>query len=278
MKNLGGYLLLSLGVLLALGAGGSWWYYKDALHVEQRSFEALRALLEPNIDFYLPDREGPAPAVVFLHGCGGLSQATEPRARSAQALGYVAVVQDSMTPRGLDWPAVCDGRALQGAERVGDLLVTLQVVREHPAVNPDKIVLVAYSHGAWTALEAFALQDTLPSSLSDSPGEHLAGVQGLVAWYPYCGWGVGFSEGWTADIPTLMLLAEVDEITDPKPCADIATRQADAGYPVRSITYWDVGHGFDRNEDWVKVYDPVMAERALSEQTSFLKQYLGSYP
>ncbi len=278
MKNFGGYLLLSLGVVLVLGAGGAWWYYKDALHVEQRSFKELRALLEPNIEFYLPDREGRAPAVVFLHGCGGLSQATEPRARAAQALGYVAVVQDSMTPRGLDWPEVCDGRALQGAERVGDLLVTLQVVREHPAVDPGNIVIVAYSHGAWTALEAFALEDALPTSLSDSPGQHLAGVQGLVAWYPYCGWGVGFSEGWNVEIPTLMLLAEEDEITDPKPCEAIATRQADAGRKVRFITYWDVGHGFDRNEDWVKIYDPVMAERALSEQTSFLKQYLGSYP
>ncbi len=278
MKRLGGYLLVSLGLALALGAGGSWWYYKDAIHVEQRSFSELRDLLEPNIEFYLPEREGPAPAVLFLHGCGGLSPATVPRARSAQALGYVAVVQDSMTPRGLDWPEVCDGRALQGAERVGDLLVTLQVVREHPAVDPEKIVLVGYSHGAWTALEALALEETLPTSLSDGPSGHLAGVKGLVAWYPYCGWGVGFSEGWAVDIPTLMLLAGKDTITDPEPCEAIATQQADAGKTVRSITYWDVGHGFDRNEDWVKRYDPVMAERALSEQTSFLKQYLGSYP
>ncbi len=278
MKKIGGYLLVSLGLVLALSTGGTWWYYKDAIHVEQRSFADLRDLLEPNIEFYLPEREGPAPAVVFVHGCGGLSPATEPRARTAQALGYVAVVQDSITPRGLDWPDVCDGRVLQGAERVGDLLVTLQVTREHPAVDPEKIVVVAYSHGAWTALEAFALDEALPSSLADSPGHHLAGVEGLVAWYPYCGWGVGFSEGWAPEIPTLVLLAEKDEITEPGPCADIAARQADAGHQIRTITYPGVSHGFDRNEDWVKLYDPVMAKRALSEQASFLKQHLGSYP
>ncbi len=278
MKKLGGYLLVSLALVVAFATGGTWLYYKDAIHVQQRSFGELRALLEPHIEFYLPEREGRAPAVVFLHGCGGLSIATEPRAHAAQALGYVAVVQDSMTPRGLDWPAVCDGRALQGAERVGDLLVTLQVTREHPAVDPERIVLVAYSHGAWTALEAFALDDTLPTSLTDSPGDHLAGVSGLVAWYPYCGWGVGFSEGWAPKIPTLMLLAEKDTITEPKPCADIAALQSEAGHKVRAITYPNVSHGFDRDEDWVDLYDPVMAGRALSEQVSFLKQYLGSYP
>lgn len=276
MKPPAGYLLVSMALVVALATGSTWLYYKDAIHVQKRSFSELRALLEPHIRFYLPEMEGPAPAVVFLHGCGGLSVATEPRARAAQALGYVAVVQDSMTPRGLDWPAVCDGRALQGAERVGDLLVTLQVTREHPSVDPENIVVVAYSHGAWTALEAFAMNEVLPSSLSDSPGDHLAGVTGLVAWYPYCGWGAGFREGWGPNIPTLMLLAEQDTVTEPRPCADIATRQAEAGHDIRAITYPGVSHGFDRNEDWVELYDPVMAERALSEQTSFLRQYLGN--
>ncbi len=269
---------MSLGLLVALTTAGTWWYYKDAIHVQQRSFSELRALLEPHIDFYLPDREGPAPAVVFIHGCGGLSKATEPRARAAQALGYVAVVQDSLTPRGLDWGAVCDGRVLQGAERVADLLVTLEVTREHPAVDPGNIVVVAYSHGAWTALEALSLGESLPASLSDSPGNHLYGVQGLVAWYPYCGWGVGFEEGWEPDIPILMLLAEKDTTTRPQPCGEIASLQASRGHRVRAITYPGVSHGFDRNEDWVNFYDPVMARRALSEQTSFLKQYLGSHP
>ena len=96
------------------------------------------------------------------------------------------------------------------------------------------------------------------------------GVRGVVAWYPYCGYGAEFRKGWDSDIPVLMLLAAEDEITDPRPCETISQQQAAAGHPVSYITYPAVTHGFDVDDDWVISYDPDTARRATAAQFEFL--------
>lgn len=270
MKKLGGHILVSLALVLPALAASTYWYYQDAIDIQQRSFDELRELLEPHLTWYLPDTRSPAPALLFFHGCGGLQEATLRQARSATERGYVSIVLDSHTPRHIDWQKNCDGRVLWGQERAADVLVTLAIAREHPAVDPQQLFLVGYSHGAWTVLEALALGNTLPPGLSDRPDGLLDGLRGVVAWYPYCGTASSFIVDPFPAIPVLMLLAEKDEITAPEPCADGATTLARRGFPVRHELYPGVSHGFDRNEDWVKRYDPRIAEQAMASQFAFL--------
>jgi len=280
MKRIGGYALATAMVLLLAGVAGNYWYYYDAINMQQQSFAEKRALLKSHIQVFLPAQAKDNgteryPAVVFLHGCGGLSEDTVPRAEAATALGYVAVVVDSLTPRGISWQDNCDGRALQGPERVGDLLIALDYARQLPQVNAAELYIIGYSHGAWTALEALAFNSTLPPGLTDSPGQHLDGVQAIVAWYPYCGFAAGFPDGWDKDIPVLMLLAEKDLITDPAPCQELALAQRTAGKAITMITYPGVSHGFDVNAEWVKIYDPDTARQALAQQFMFIAQPRG---
>ena len=105
--------------------------------------------------------------------------------------------------------------------------------------------------------------------------EPLAGLQGVIAWYPYCGIATHFRKGWQSDIPVLMLLAAEDEVTDPTPCADIAQRQAASGLPVDWHIFENVGHGFDTSEEWVKHYDAKVLDQARSMQLDFLRQHSG---
>jgi dienelactone hydrolase len=276
MKRRGGHILLPLVLAIAASAGGFYWYYGDAIDIESRSFSEVRALLDPYIQVYTPAAGTPAPAILFFHGCGGLSKATMPRVRSAMERGYVAIVVDSLSPRQIDWQMNCDGRVLHGPERAADVLAALDFARQHPAVDAANLQLVAYSHGSWTALEALALPSgELPPGLTDGPDNPWDGVRGIVAWYPYCGWAARFHKGWSLDIPVLMLLAEQDEITDPGPCARIAREQAARGLPVYEITFPGVSHGFDRDEDWVLRYDPDAARRALATQFEFLQRHRG---
>jgi alpha-beta hydrolase superfamily lysophospholipase len=51
-------------------------------------------------EIYRPGGSGPFPAVVLLHGCEGVSEATRTWARWFWQQGYVALVVDSWTPRG----------------------------------------------------------------------------------------------------------------------------------------------------------------------------------
>src|SRR2546428_838236 len=50
---------------------------------------------------YKPGGSGPFPAVVLLHGCEGVSENSRRWAQWLTEQGYVAVVVDSWTPRGL---------------------------------------------------------------------------------------------------------------------------------------------------------------------------------
>jgi dienelactone hydrolase len=275
MKKLGGYILISLALAMAAGIGGAYWYYRDAIDIHERSFSEMRELLEPHFTWYLPDSDAAAPAIVFFHGCGGLHEPTLKQARAAAGQGYVALVVDSHTPRNIDWNMNCDGRVLWGQERAADVLVAVAVAREHAAVDSGNLFLLGYSHGAWTALEALALGSELPPGLLDRPADPLRGVRGLVAWYPYCGGGASFVGDWQPAVPVLMLLAEEDVITAPEPCAEAAATQAGKGYDIRELTYPGVSHGFDRDEDWVKLYDPDIARQAIAEQFEFLQHRRG---
>ena len=49
---------------------------------------------------YRPDGPGPFPAVVALHGCGGIGPHLHRWAQTLQQWGYVALLVDSLSPRG----------------------------------------------------------------------------------------------------------------------------------------------------------------------------------
>jgi dienelactone hydrolase len=258
--------------LLAVTAGYSW-YFKDVLFATPQNFEQTRTMLQPYVQVLVPDRSDPRPAVLLFHGCGGLKEYNMPRARQLVAQGYVAIVIDSYTGRGVDVQRSCDGRELQGNQRAADVVVGLELARNHPAIDADKLFLMGYSHGGWTILEALANGAQLPPGLTDSPGNHLQGVRGLIAWYPYCGFGADYLRGWDSDIPVLMLLAAEDQTTAPEPCVDIASGHANQGKPVSWQVYPGVDHGFDVQADWVRIYDPQIHKQALERQTEFLEQY-----
>ena len=56
------------------------------------------------------DRGGPYPAVVVLHGCGGISSHSTGIADRLGAWGYVALAVDSLSPRGIS--SACHGGCL----------------------------------------------------------------------------------------------------------------------------------------------------------------------
>jgi dienelactone hydrolase len=258
--------------LLSVTAAYSW-YFQEAIFAQPQSFEHTQQLLLPQMQVLLPDTDEPRPAVLFFHGCGGPRDYSVARARRIVELGYVAILVDSYTGRGIDWQLSCEGRVLPGSQRAADVLVALEFARQQPAVDPDRLFVMGYSHGGWTVLEALANGDALPPKLSDSPGNHLAGVVGVIAWYPYCGIGAEYTRGWSSDVPVLILLAADDQTTAPEPCIDIANEHSQRGLPVQWRVYPGVDHGFDLQEDWVKVYDPEIHRQAMQLQNDFLSEH-----
>lgn len=260
--------VLFVVVLLLVGVGYTRFY--EALHITPLNFAAARDQVVPHIEVVWPRGDGPHPAVLMFHGCGGVKPALLTRAGEFAELGYAAVVIDSFKGRNIDWQRVCDGEILFGDQRAVDVLVGLDFVRRDARFDPGHLFLAGYSHGGWTVLESVFYNGELPRGLLNAPDASLDGVRGVVAWYPYCGLVARFRDGWQAELPVLMLLAGKDQITPAQPCVDVARGMAKAGRPVDWRVFEDAAHGFDTTHDWVRGYDAEIHARARAIQEEFL--------
>src|SRR5271170_1206199 len=110
------------------------------------------------LDGYLfkPAGEGRHPALVFLHGCGGLvnrrlgeinSRETDWAARFTR-FGYIVLMVDSLTPRASG--EMCSQRGFKKAiyrDRPKDAYGALRYLQAQPFVRPDRVALVGWSQG-----------------------------------------------------------------------------------------------------------------------------------
>ena len=223
---------------------------------------AVQSLLRPHDAFYRPDGAGPFPAVVVLHACLGVRAKDIRWAEALRDQGYLALVVDSMTGRGLTTvearSGVCQGMALWGGTRAADVAASLAYLRTRPDVDPARLAVIGFSHGAWAALDF----------LSSASDDDLRGLRGVIGFYPYCGvasrarW-----RGWQANVPTLLLLAKADRMVSAAQCEHLAAKATAKGRPVSITVYPDAGHSFDWRSS-------PATEDARRQVTAFLAQQL----
>jgi dienelactone hydrolase len=205
--------------------------------------ETLQPILRPHDVVYRPVGEGRFPAIVLLHACSGVRRKDTQWAEAFRQQGYVALVVDSLSGRGLtsreERRRICMGLDLWGSTRAGDLLASLAYLRGLPFVDAERIAVVGWSHGAWTALDFLA---------SASP-EMVRGLRAVVAFYPYCGIAsLARWRGLRVGVPLLMLLAEDDNTVSTGQCLQLAEEEVQRGHPVTAKVYPEVGHVFDWRE------------------------------
>lgn len=263
-------LLLVFFVLLVLRTAN----WQHGWSVERLEPALLLEKLEASLEVFRPEGAGPFPAVIQFHGCGGLKESQRVWARMFRDAKFVSVLVDSNRPRELSAFRVCKGLALHGGERAGDVLVTLAHVRELEFVDPSRIVLAGWSHGAWSITDLLAMRATgeLPTNLVRAPPGDLDGVAALLLVYPYCGFGTR-SAPWHARTPIQWVFAEVDRVADVEDCLDHVQTLRDAGHPLRIETLDGVDHAFDELEHVPGsslVYDAVATERAHRVSLDFL--------
>ena len=125
----------------------------------------------------LPQGTPPFPAVVVLHGCNGVSSNTRVWARRLATWGYAALIIDSFSSRRL--AQVCDGsRALPGTERAQDAFAAARYLRSRPDIDGQRIGVLGYSHGGWSALAA-ATEASVKRAQTPP-------FRAVVSFYPYC--------------------------------------------------------------------------------------------
>jgi dienelactone hydrolase len=240
------------------------------LALERR--EPILAPAPDTIDGFLtkPDGAGPFPALVHLHGCGGLPSAIKTGAqdhfwaKQLAAWGYVVLVVDSFTARGIS--NSCSGEAVA---RVGDAYGAHAYLAGLPFVDPNRIGVIGFSAGGIATL---SIAEAREFELFENESERR--FSAAVAYYPACG------AGDVMRIPTLILIGEQDDWSLASGCRRMAARQR-AASPVTLVTYPGAYHVFDAPGPprrylghWLE-YNAAAAQQAAAEVRRFLAEQFG---
>ena len=91
------------------------------------------------------------PAVILVHGVGGLFMNMDDWARVLNGWGVAAFIQDSLSGRGIIGGTPGDLQ-LSGLARMIDTYRSLGQLAQHPRIDPNRIAVMGFSYGTVAAL------------------------------------------------------------------------------------------------------------------------------
>src|SRR6185437_1692443 len=193
---------------------------------------------------YKPAGNGPFSVVIGLHGCGGLSSRSEPvqvryKDWAEQLLreGKAILFPDSYGSRELGPQChVRERKITARRERVADILAARQWLMQQPWVAHDRISLLGWANGASALLWAVRPQLLLRHADHD--------FRSAVAFYPDCRLSSGL--GWSARVPTLVLIGAKDDVSSPPACRQMVEGAHGRSALTRIVVYPSAYHDFDR--------------------------------
>lgn len=169
-----------------------------------------------------PNGDGPFPAVVLMHGCGGVQPGNERWVTDLTKWGYVTLLVDSFGPRGLT--EICTNlNRLSVTDRTADAYGALAYLQTLPFVDKDQVTIMGWSHGGMVVLS------TLWKHRKPETGGFRAGV----AMYPWC-------QHYQLYAPTLILVGGADDWT-PAVLCDVFKNHS----MVELKVYRGAPHSFD---------------------------------
>ena len=208
---------------------------------------------------FLPSGTGKVPAVVLIHGSGGIYSAMLdfwPKRFNTEGIAVLAV--DSFGPRGVKSTADDQSQVPFTAD-VADAFAALKLLASHPRIDPGRIAVMGFSRGgitAWrTGVERIIAGQKLPNGLR------------FAAHVPvYSGGCVGLfrlnvKPGVFSKAPMLWIHGDADDYCTMAPCQDYADRIGKAGTPVEFVVIKGARHKFDYDDQ--KRYDLRTAQKTL---------------
>ncbi len=217
---------------------------------------------------YQPDGDGPFPVVIALHGCGGVAGHSEPVQRryrdwAEQLLkqGNAVLLPDSYGSRELGPQCrVNERRVLARRERVTDIMASRAWLLQQPWAAGNRISLLGWDNGASALL--WAVRPQLPSRKAEPD------FRSAIAFYPDCRLSSGL--GWSARVPTLLLIGGRDDISSPPACRQMVDGAHGRSALARIVVYPNAVHDFDR------VNFPPVAAGGASDATVPEKGHVGT--
>jgi dienelactone hydrolase len=197
----------------------------------------------------------PRPAVVLMHGCSGLLNASgrifpifRAWMRALFASGYDVLIVDSAASRGFG--QTCSpgpNRITMWRDRPKDAYAALSYLQARPFVQGDRVALMGWSQGGGVALLTIndksigrppALKQDFKAAISFYPGACSERFQSKP-------WTAVELQGWTTQIPLLVLFGAADTWTPLAPCETFLNAAKARGNPVELKIYANAVHAFD---------------------------------
>lgn len=295
MSRIGRALAIAIAATLCIGGASA----QQAIMPERVTFPSLDGKITLQAFLLRPREESARPALVLLHGCGGLQRdgrmfaLYRVWARTFATRGYVTLVVDSAGSRGFG--ETCTGRPerpVMFAERPKDAYAALQYLQAQPFVRADRVGVIGWSQGGATILLAIRKD-------SDAPPHGLkSNFRAAVALYPgMCDQrlqsrqiGQAAAENWTTAIPLLVLQGEADNWTPAARCEAFIAGAKQRGAPVEFKLYPSAHHTFDAPNRPVRELpeyrlrsgeaplsgtEPMARADAIPRVIEFFERYLG---
>jgi len=228
--------------LIVFMVAGLAWFASSAKAAEQVDIPSGDAKLKSTL--YRPDGPGPFPGVVALHTCDGLNWTDgKIELRYAEwgerlaAAGFVVLFPDSFGSRGLTSQCHMRERLVRASRlRIADAVAARRWLQSQPFIKADHVSLLGWSHGAtttlWTVRRAVGTRDKVPDFRS------------AAALYPNC--QRSGMLGWSARMPTLILVGRADDWAPASACEQMVAGARGRSAGATLVVYPNAVHDFDR--------------------------------
>lgn len=184
-----------------------------------------------------PAGAGPFPAVVLIHGSGGVGSNVDYWAGVFNRMGVAAFVLDCFTGRGIT-TTIADQSQVGSLAMIYDAYRALELLGKHPKIDKTRIALMGFSKGGFAALYASMRRFQIYYA---PPGLAFAAY---IPFYPRC--DIPFEEdGDVADKPIRIFHGDMDDWVPYGPAKRYAERLRAEKKDVEFTLYRGTRHSFD---------------------------------
>ncbi len=190
--------------------------------------------------------KGRMPAVVLVHGSGGITTQVDPWARELNEIGIAVFILDSFTGRNVGEGIVPESR-VNFFTMLVDAYRALELLSNNPRIDPTRIAIMGFSRGGRVSMYA---------SLKRFQRMYCpAGVEfaAYLPFYPAC-WTTYVEDELVSEGPIRIFHGTADNWTPIEPCRKYVKRLRNRGKDVQLIEYPGAYHAFDAPGDFIRQF------------------------
>ena len=202
----------------------------------------------------LPTPMGTCPAVILLHGSGGVSGYVDDWSRFLNGLGVATLLVDSFTGRGID-TTLANQSQLGRLAMIIDAYRAFDVIAQHPRIDSQRVALMGFSRGGQASL--YAAVERFQRMHGPKHGDFAA----YVSFYPACHTRFIDDER-VSTRPIHVLHGDADSFNAIEPCRDYVHRVQRAGGNISLHEFAGADHVFD----WPMLTRPLLLQGARSNR------------